>query len=77
MGTAKQHAKWQTAVAPRFYQAPKLTVSSGKGSKTVIDTVGKESLSKIVISAVRPEPISTKLGVEVSYISMNKFSFPS
>ena len=46
MGTAKQHAKWQTAVAPRFYQAPTLTVSSGKGSKTVIDVVGKENFKK-------------------------------
>ena len=46
MGTAKQHAKWQTAVAPRFYQAPTLTVSSGKGSKTVISTVGKENFKK-------------------------------
>ena len=46
MGTAKQHAKWQTVVAPRFYQAPTLTVSSGKGSKTVIDAVGKETLLK-------------------------------
>ena len=46
MGTAKQHAKWQTVVAPRFYQAPTLTVSSGKGSKTVIDAVGKEHFKK-------------------------------
>ena len=46
MGTARQHAKWQTVVAPRFYQAPTLIVSPGKGSKTVIDTVGKKHFKK-------------------------------
>ena len=46
MGNAKRHTKWQCAVAPRFYQAPRLTVSSGKGSKTVIETVGKSKFKK-------------------------------
>ena len=58
MGTAKQHAKWQTAVAPRFYQAPTLTVSSGKGSKTVIDTVGKEHFKKQGKNHVIEDPVT-------------------
>ena len=57
MGTAKQHAKWQTVVAPRFYQAPTLTVSSGKGSKTVIDTVGKEHFKKKGKNHVIDDPV--------------------
>lgn len=58
MGTAKQHAKWQTAVAPRFYQAPTLTVFSGKGSKTVIDTVGKEHFKKKGKNHVIEDPVA-------------------
>ena len=58
MGTAKQHAKWQTAVAPRFYQAPTLTVSSGKGSKTVIDTVGKKHFKKKGKNHVIEDPVT-------------------
>ncbi len=46
MGNAKKHSKWQCAVAPRFYQAPSLTVSSGRGSKTVLETVGKSKFKK-------------------------------
>ena len=57
MGTAKQHAKWQTVVAPRFYQAPTLTVNSGKGSKTVIDTVGKEHFKKKGKNHVIDDPV--------------------
>tara|TARA_B100000085_G_scaffold155412_1_gene141174 strand:- start:372 stop:1229 length:858 start_codon:yes stop_codon:yes gene_type:complete len=57
MGTAKQHAKWQTVVAPRFYQAPTLTVNSGKGSKTVIDTVGKEYFKKKGKNHVIDDPV--------------------
>ena len=57
MGTAKQHAKWQTVVAPRFYQASTLTVSSGKGSKTVIDTVGKEHFKKKGKNHVIEDPV--------------------
>jgi len=57
MGTAKQHAKWQTVVAPRFYQAPTLSISSGKGSKTVIDTVGKEYFKKKGKNYVIEDPV--------------------
>ena len=57
MGTAKQHAKWQTVVAPRFYQAPTLTVSSGKGSKKVIDTVGKEHFKKKGKNHIIDDPV--------------------
>jgi len=57
MGTAKQHAKWQTAVAPRFYQAPTLTVSSGKGSKTVISVAGKENFKKKGKNHVIEDPV--------------------
>ena len=41
MGVASKHTKWQCAVAPRFYQAPTITVLSGKGSKAVLNAVGK------------------------------------
>jgi len=57
MGTAKQHAKWQTAVAPRFYQAPTLTVSSGKGSKTVINVVGKDNFKKKGKNHIIEDPV--------------------
>ena len=57
MGTAKQHAKWQTVVAPRFQQAPTLTVNSGKGSKTVLDTVGKEHFKKKGKNHVIDDPV--------------------
>jgi len=57
MGTAKQHTKWQTAVAPRFYQAPTLTVSSGKGSKNVIDVVGKENFKKKGKNHIIEDPV--------------------
>jgi len=57
MGTARQHAKWQTAVAPRFYQAPTLSVSSGKGSKTVIDVVGKANFKKKGKNHIIEDPV--------------------
>ncbi|MEC8707181.1 MAG: DNA-directed RNA polymerase subunit D [Candidatus Thermoplasmatota archaeon] len=57
IGTAKQHAKWQTVVAPRFYQAPTLTVAPGKGSKTVIKTVGKEHFKKKGKNQVIEDPV--------------------
>ena len=57
MGTGEQHAKWQTAVAPRFYQAPTLTVSSGKGSKTVINVAGKENFKKKGKNHVIEDPV--------------------
>ena len=57
IGTAKQHAKWQTVVAPRFYQAPTLTVAPGKGSKTVIKVVGKEHFKKKGKNQVIEDPV--------------------
>ena len=57
MGTAKKHAKWQCTVAPRFYQAPTLTVVSGKGSKTVIDTVGKDKFTKKGKNHIIKDPV--------------------
>ena len=57
IGTAKQHAKWQTVVAPRFYQAPTLTVAPGKGSKTVIKAVGKEHFKKKGKNQVIEDPV--------------------
>ena len=57
MGNAKRHTKWQCAVAPRFYQAPRLTVSSGKGSKTVIETVGKSKFKKKGKNQVIDDPV--------------------
>ena len=46
MGNAQKHTKWQCAVAPRFYQAPTITVSSGKGSKAIFDIVDKKDFKK-------------------------------
>ena len=57
IGTAKKHAKWQCAVAPRFYQAPTLSVSSGKGGKKVIDTVGKDKFTKKGKKHVITDPV--------------------
>ena len=57
MGVASQHTKWQCAVAPRFYQAPSITVSSGKGSKAVLDTVGKEKFTKKGTNHVITNPV--------------------
>jgi len=57
MGTAKKHAKWQCTVAPRFYQAPTLTVVPGKGSKTVINTVGKDKFTKKGKNHIIKDPV--------------------
>ena len=64
MGTAQQHAKWQTAVAPRFYQAPTLTVSSGKGSKTVIDVVGKANFKKKGKNHIIEDPVKAHQAIK-------------
>jgi DNA-directed RNA polymerase subunit D len=57
MGNAKMHAKWQCAVAPRFYQAPTLTVLPGKGAKTVIETVGKTKFKKKGKNQIIDDPV--------------------
>jgi len=46
MGNARKHTKWQSVVAPRFYQAPSISVSSGKASKAVFDIVDKKKFKK-------------------------------
>jgi len=46
MGSAQKHTKWQCVVAPRFYQAPSINISSGKGSKAVFDLVDKKKFKK-------------------------------
>ena len=65
MGTAKQHAKWQTTVAPRFYQAPTLTVSSGKGSKAVINVVGKEHFKKKGKNHIIEDPVKAHKAIKM------------
>lgn len=57
MGVASTHTKWQCAVAPRFYQAPIVTVSSGKGSKAVLDAVGKDKFKKKGSNHVITDPV--------------------
>jgi len=57
MGVASQHTKWQCAVAPRFYQAPTITVLPGKGSKAVLDTVGKNKFTKKGTNHVITNPV--------------------
>ena len=64
MGTAKQHTKWQTVVAPRFYQAPTLTVSSGKGSKTVISAIGKEYFKKKGKKHIIEDPVKAHKAIK-------------
>ena len=46
MGNAQKHTKWQCVVAPRFYQAPSISVSSGKSSKAIFDIVDKKKFKK-------------------------------
>ena len=57
MGVASAHTKWQCAVAPRFYQAPTVTVSSGKGSKAVLGAVGKDKFKKKGSNHVITDPV--------------------
>ena len=57
MGNAQKHTKWQCAVAPRFYQAPTITVSSGKGSKAIFDLIDKKEFKKKGNSLVIDDPI--------------------
>ena len=57
MGNAQKHTKWQCAVAPRFYQAPTITVSSGKGSKAIFDIIGKKDFKKKGKSHVIDNPV--------------------
>ena len=57
MGVASTHTKWQCAVAPRFYQAPTVTVSSGKGSKAVLEAVGKDKFKKKGSNHVITDPV--------------------
>ena len=46
MGTAEKHTKWQSVVAPRFYQAPTVKISEGKKAKKILDLVGKKKFKK-------------------------------
>ena len=57
MGNAQKHTKWQCAVAPRFYQAPTITVSSGKGSKAIFDIVDKKDFKKKGKSHIIDNPV--------------------
>ena len=57
MGVASNHTKWQCAVAPRFYQAPTISVSSGKGSKAVLEAVGKDKFTKKGSNHVITNPV--------------------
>ena len=57
MGNAQKHTKWQCVVAPRFYQAPTITVSSGKGSKAIFDIIDKKDFKKKGKSHVINNPV--------------------
>jgi DNA-directed RNA polymerase subunit D len=57
IGNAQKHTKWQCAVAPRFYQAPTISVSSGKGSKAIFDIVDKKNFKKKGKSHVIDNPV--------------------
>ena len=56
MGNAQKHTKWQCVVAPRFYQAPSISVSSGKSSKAIFDIVDKKKFKKKGSSHVLDDP---------------------
>ena len=57
MGNAKKHTKWQCVVAPRFYQAPTITVSSGKSSKAIFDIIDKKEFKKKGKNHVIEDPV--------------------
>ena len=57
IGVASKHTKWQCSVAPRFYQAPTISVSSGKGSKAVLKAVGKDKFKKKGSNHVITNPV--------------------
>ncbi len=57
MGNAQKHTKWQCVVAPRFYQAPTITVSSGKGSKAIFGIIDKKDFKKKGKSHVMDDPV--------------------
>ena len=57
IGNAQKHTKWQCAVAPRFYQAPTINVSSGKGSKAIFDIIDKKNFKKKGKSHVIDNPV--------------------
>ena len=57
IGNAQKHTKWQCAVAPRFYQAPIINVSSGKGSKAIFDIIDKKNFKKKGKSHVIDNPV--------------------
>ena len=46
IGTADVHSKWQTVVAPRFYEARTMTVTEGKDSAKILELVGKSKFKK-------------------------------
>ena len=46
IGTAKTHSKWQTVVAPRFYEARTMTVNGGKKSAKILEMIGKDKFKK-------------------------------
>lgn len=46
IGTADTHAKWQSVVAPRFYEARTMTVPEGKNSAKILELVGKSKFKK-------------------------------
>ena len=57
IGNAQKHTKWQCVVAPRFYQAPTINVSSGKGSKAIFDIIDKKNFKKKGKSHVIDNPV--------------------
>ena len=57
MGNAKKHTKWQCVVAPRFYQAPTITVSSGKSSKAIFSIIDKKEFKKKGKNHVIDDPV--------------------
>ena len=57
IGNAQKHTKWQCVVAPRFYQAPTINVSSGKGSKAIFDIINKKNFKKKGKSHVIDNPV--------------------
>lgn len=57
IGNAQKHTKWQCVVAPRFYQAPTISVSSGKGSKAIFDLVAKKNFKKKGNKYVMDNPV--------------------
>ena len=60
IGNGTTHSKWQTVVAPRFYEARTMTVTEGKDSAKILEIVGKSKFKKSGKKYTIKDPIETE-----------------